>query len=52
MVDYVIDYGQVFYCQDGLIEKVYMSNIEFFYVELEYFVYCVGGGNKFLVGGE
>jgi predicted dehydrogenase len=44
--------GQVLYRQDGLIEKVYTSNIEPLYAELEHFVSCVRGGNQPSVGGE
>lgn len=50
--DYVTDYGQVLYRQDGLIEKVYTSNIEPLHAELEHFIHCVGGGNQPSVGGE
>ncbi|MDJ0723874.1 MAG: Gfo/Idh/MocA family oxidoreductase [Prochloraceae cyanobacterium] len=46
------DYGQVLYRQDGLIEKVYTSNIDKLYAELEHFVNCVRGGTKPSVGGE
>jgi predicted dehydrogenase len=46
------DYGQVLYRQDGLIEKVYTSNIEPLHAELEHFVNCVRGGNQPSVGGE
>ncbi len=46
------DYGQVLYRQDGLIEKVYTSNIDKLYAELEHFVNCVRGGNQPSVGGE
>ncbi|WP_430686014.1 Gfo/Idh/MocA family oxidoreductase [Leptolyngbya sp. AN02str] len=46
------DYGQVLYRQDGLIEKVYTSNIEPLHAELEHFVTCVRGGNPPSVGGE
>ncbi|MEB3337334.1 MAG: Gfo/Idh/MocA family oxidoreductase [Leptolyngbyaceae bacterium] len=46
------DYGQVLYRQDGLIEKVYTSNIEPLHAELEHFVSCVRGGNQPSVGGE
>lgn len=46
------DYGQVLYRQDGLIEKVYTSNIEPLHAELEHFVSCVRGGNLPSVGGE
>lgn len=50
--NYITDYGQVLYRQDGLIEKVYTSNIEPLHAELEHFVNCVGGGNQPSVGGE
>ncbi|MBZ8182696.1 MAG: Gfo/Idh/MocA family oxidoreductase [Oscillatoria sp. PMC 1051.18] len=46
------DYGQVLYRQDGLIEKVYTSNIEPLHAEIEHFVNCVRGGNQPSVGGE
>jgi predicted dehydrogenase len=49
---YTTDYGQVLYRQDGLIEKVYTSNIEPLHAELEHFVHCVRGGNQPSVGGE
>lgn len=50
--NYLTDYGQVLYRQDGLIEKVYTSNIEPLHAELEHFVNCVRGGNQPSVGGE
>ena len=50
--NYVTDYGQVLYRQDGLIEKVYTSNIEPLHAELEHFINCVRGGNQPSVGGE
>jgi len=50
--NYLTDYGQVLYRQDGLIEKVYTSNIEPLNAELEHFVNCVRGGNQPSVGGE
>lgn len=50
--NYTTDYGQVLYRQDGLIEKVYTSNIEPLNAELEHFVNCVRGGNQPSVGGE
>ncbi|MEB3216281.1 MAG: Gfo/Idh/MocA family oxidoreductase [Nostocales cyanobacterium 94392] len=40
------------YRQDGLIEKVYTSNVEPLGAELEHFVNCVRGGNQPSVGGE
>jgi predicted dehydrogenase len=46
------DYGQVLYRQDGLIEKVYTSNIDKLGAELEHFVNCVRGGDRPSVGGE
>jgi len=46
------DYGQVLYRQDGLIEKVYTSNIEPLHAELEHFLNCVRGGEEPSVGGE
>ncbi len=50
--NYTTDYGQICYRQDGLIEKVYTSNIEPLHAELEHFVSCVRGGNQPSVGGE
>jgi predicted dehydrogenase len=50
--DYMTDYGQVLYRQDGLIEKVYTSNIEPLHAELEHFVNCVRGGQQPSVGGQ
>jgi predicted dehydrogenase len=50
--NYLTDYGQVLYRQDGLIEKVYTSSIEPLHAELEHFVNCVRGGNQPSVGGE
>jgi virulence factor len=46
------EYHQGLYRQDGLIEKVYTSNIEPLYAELEHFVNCVRCGNQPSVGGE
>jgi len=48
----MMEYGQVLYRQDGLIEKVYTSNIEPLHAELEHFVHCVCGGDQPSVGGE
>ncbi|MCS6959388.1 MAG: Gfo/Idh/MocA family oxidoreductase [Pseudanabaenaceae cyanobacterium SKYGB_i_bin29] len=45
------DYSQVLYRRDGLIEKVYTSNIEPLYAELEHFAACVRGGKQPSVGG-
>ncbi len=50
--NYMTDYGQVLYRQDGLIEKVYTSNIEPLHAELDHFVNCVRGGVPPSVGGE
>jgi len=50
--NYTTDYGQILYRQDGLIEKVYTSNIEPLHAELEHFVSCVRGGYQPSVGGE
>jgi virulence factor len=46
------NYPQGLYKQDGLIEKVYTSNIEPLRAELDHFVNCVRGGNQPSVGGE
>jgi predicted dehydrogenase len=50
--NYSTEHGQVLYRQDGLIEKVYTSNIEPLHAELEHFVNCVRGGDQPSVGGE
>ncbi|MEO0408576.1 MAG: Gfo/Idh/MocA family oxidoreductase [Cyanobacteria bacterium P01_A01_bin.135] len=50
--NYSTDHGQVLYRQDGLIEKVYTSNIEPLHAELEHFVHCAQGGFQPSVGGE
>ncbi len=50
--DYMTEYGQVLYRQDGLIEKVYTSNIEPLNAELEHFVACVRSGQQPSVGGQ
>lgn len=52
MANCLPDHGQVLYRQDGLIEKVYTSNIEPLHAELEHFVSCVRGGKQPSVGGE
>ncbi|MBD2578751.1 Gfo/Idh/MocA family oxidoreductase [Oscillatoria sp. FACHB-1406] len=44
--------GKLMYRQDGIIEKVYTSNIEPLHAELDHFVSCVRGGNQPSVGGE
>ncbi|BAY18805.1 oxidoreductase [Nostoc sp. HK-01] len=46
------DNRQLLYRQDGLIEKVYTTNIQPLSAELEHFVNCVHGGNQPSVGGE
>ena len=40
------------YRQDGIIEKVYTSNVEPLYAQLEHFVSCIKGGERPSVGGE
>ena len=40
------------YRQDGITEKVYTSNVEPLYAELEHFVSCIRGGEHPSVGGE
>jgi virulence factor len=46
------DHRQVLYKQDGLIEKVYTTNVQPLSAELEHFINCVHGGNQPSVGGE
>jgi virulence factor len=43
---------QLAYRQDGVIEKVYTSNIDALRAELDHFINCVRGGNRPSVGGE
>ena len=43
---------QMFYKQDGITEKVYTSNVEPIYAEIEHFVSCIRGGERPSVGGE
>lgn len=43
---------QKLYKQDGITEKVYTSNIEPIYAEIEHFVNCIRGGDRPSVGGE
>jgi predicted dehydrogenase len=43
---------QRLYKQDGIIEKVYTSNVEPIYAEIEHFVNCIRGGERPSVGGE
>lgn len=40
------------YKQDGITEKVYTSNVEPIYAEIEHFVNCISGGERPSVGGE
>ncbi|MEO0356407.1 MAG: Gfo/Idh/MocA family oxidoreductase, partial [Cyanobacteria bacterium P01_A01_bin.3] len=50
--DTVTEYDQVLYRQDGLIEKVYTSNVEPLSAELEHFIQCVRAGSEPSVDGE
>jgi predicted dehydrogenase len=50
--DLLNEYHQGLYRQDGLIEKVYVKNIEPLYAELDHFVNCVRCGSEPSVGGE
>lgn len=50
--NYMADYRQVFYKQDGVIEKVCTGNTDKLGAELEHFVNCVRCGNQPSVGGE
>ena len=43
---------QQLYKQDGIIERVYTSNVEPLYAEVEHFVNCIRGGDRPSVGGE
>ena len=40
------------YQRDGITEKVYTSNVEPIYAEIEHFVNCIRGGDRPSVGGE
>ena len=42
----------VAYQRDGITEKVYTSNVEPIYAEIEHFVNCIRGGERPSVGGE
>ena len=44
--------SQKLYRQDGITEKVYTSNTEPIYAEIEHFVHCIRGGDRPTVGGE
>ncbi len=46
------DHQQVLYQQDRITEKVYTSNVEPIYAEIEHFVNCIRGGERPSVGGE
>ncbi len=46
------DHQQVLYKQDRITEKVYTSNVEPIYAEIEHFVNCIRGGERPSVGGE
>ncbi|MBD2137803.1 Gfo/Idh/MocA family oxidoreductase [Anabaena sp. FACHB-1237] len=48
----LVDHQKALYRQDGIIEKVFTTNIQPLSAELEHFVNCVRGGNKPSVGGE
>lgn len=43
---------KLLYKQDGITEKVYTSNVEPIYAEIEHFVNCIKGGDRPSVGGE
>ena len=43
---------QTLYQQDGITERVYTTNIEPIYAEIEHFVNCIRGGERPSVGGE
>ena len=43
---------QPLYKQDGITERVYTSNVEPIYAEIEHFVSCIRGGDRPSVGGE
>ena len=43
---------QLAYQTDGITEKVYTSNVEPIYAEIEHFVNCIRGGDRPSVGGE
>ena len=49
--NYSTEYGQVWYRQDGLIEKVHTTKVEPLHAELEHFVHCIRGGDQPSVGG-
>ncbi len=50
--NFPIQQQQVAYRQDGITEKVYTSNVEPIYAEIEHFVNCIRGGERPSVGGE
>ena len=43
---------KLLYKRDGITEKVYTSNVEPIYAEIEHFVNCIRGGDRPSVGGE
>lgn len=43
---------QILYKQDGITERVYTTNVEPIYAEIEHFVNCIRGGERPSVGGE
>ncbi len=50
--NFPVEQQQLFYKQDGITEKVYTSNVEPIYAEIEHFVNCIRGGERPSVGGE
>ncbi len=50
--DNILTSSNRLYRQDGLIEKVYTSNVEPLYAELEHFISCIRGGEHPSVGGK
>ncbi len=50
--DYFAQRGEVLYRQEGLIEQVYVPQIEPLYAELQHFLACVRAGRPPRVGGD
>lgn len=50
--NFLAEKPQILYKQDGITEKVYTSNVEPIYAEIEHFVNCIRGGERPSVGGE
>ena len=48
----LVEQQPVAYQRDGITEKVYTSNVEPIYAEIEHFVNCIRGGERPSVGGE